>query len=61
MIACRCHFHRTAIKTDTYTPGGGGGGVLRISSDEDDQTGEKEKPQKIRGPKINPPKSMANF
>ena len=32
---------------------GGGGGGLRFSSDGDDQMGQKSKPQKIPGPKIN--------
>ena len=44
--------------------GGGGGGerLLWISSNRDDEMGAKSKPQKIRGPKINPPKnSMPNF
>ena len=53
MIACCCHFHSTAKKIDTYTPGGGGG-VLRISSYEDDQKGEKAKPQKFLDQKLTP-------
>ena len=54
MIACCCHFHSTAKKIDTYTPGGGGGGVLRISSYEDDQKREKAKPQKFLDQKLTP-------
>ena len=40
-------FSQNSNKNWHIHPRGGGGGVLRISSDEDDQTGEKAKPQEI--------------